>query len=331
MAIKEKAKIHSFNDIFGEQNKEIEGAQGISLSMLQPFHNHPFKLYEGERLDDMVRSIKELGVIVPIIVRPKEDGCFEILSGHNRVNAAKEVGLETVPAIIKEQISDDEAALIVTETNLIQRSFSDLSHSERAIALAAHHKTLKRQGARTDIIEGLEMLLKPYDIRDEETLSHAETKLTSLGKTGMKYNLSRPTVARYLRLNELIPEILKRVDREEIAFLTAVAISYLKENEQKLLEEVIACENFKTDIEKVKILRSFSEAGKLDKEKIQQILSGEITRKKSQAKQAVIKLKSKLLEKYFSREQRQTEIEEIIDKALALYFEHYQVEQSSKE
>lgn len=322
MVNKEKVKIHSFNDIFGEDNKELEGAQEISISMMQPFHNHPFKLYEGERFDDMVRSIKELGVIVPIIVRPKEDGIFEILSGHNRVNAAKVAGLETVPAVIKTELSDDEAALIVTETNLMQRSFSDLLHSEKAIALAAHHKTLKRQGARTDLIEELERLLNPYDTWDKGDMSHVETKLTSLGKTGMKYNLSRPTVARYLRLNELIPEILERVDREEIAFLAAVSLSYLKESEQRILEEVLIGEKVKVDMEKADILRSFAEAGKLDKEKIQQILSGDITKKKRQAKQAVIKLKPKLLEKYFSREQQQREIEEIIDKALALYFEH---------
>jgi len=327
MVNKEKVKIHSFNDIFGEDNKELEGAQEISISMLQPFHNHPFKLYEGERFDDMVRSIKELGVIVPIIVRPKEGGCFEILSGHNRVNAAKEVGLETVPAVIKEQLSDDEAALIVTETNLMQRSFSDLLHSERAIALAAHHKTLKRQGARTDLLEELEKLLKPHEIGDEGTLCHGGTRLTSLDKVGQKYSLSKRTVARYLRLNELISEILERVDSEEITFLAAVTLSYLKENEQMLLEDILAYEKVKVDKEKADILRSFSETGKLDKEKMQQILSGDITKKKSQAKQPYIKLKSKLLEKYFSREQQQSEIEEIIDKALALYFEHSQVEE----
>lgn len=327
MVNNEKVKIHSFNDIFGEDNKELEGAQEISISMLQPFHNHPFKLYEGERFEDMVRSIKELGVIVPIIVRPQEDDFFEILSGHNRVNAAKEAGLETVPAIIKKELSDDEAALIVTETNLMQRSFSDLLHSERAIALSAHHKTLKRQGARTDLLEELEKLLKPHEIGDEGTLCHGGTRLTSLDKVGQKYSLSKRTVARYLRLNELISKILERVDREEITFLVAVTLSYLKENEQMLLEDILAYEKVNVDKEKADILRSFSEAGKLDKEKMLQILSGDITKKKRQAKQAAIKLKPKLLEKYFSIEQRQSEIEEIIEKALALYFEHSQAEE----
>lgn len=331
MAIKEKVKLHSFNDIFGEDNKEIEGAQEINLSMLQPFHNHPFKLYEGERFDDMVRSIKELGVIVPIIVRPKEEGCYEILSGHNRVNAAKEAGLETVPAIIKKQLTDDEAALIVTETNLMQRSFSDLLHSERAIALAAHHKTLKRQGARTDIIEELERLLSNYNTTDDRGVCQVGTKLTSLDKVGQKYSLSKRTVARYLRLNELTSEILSRVDSGEIAFMAAVSLSYLKENEQKVLEEVLADEKSKIDMEKADVLRTFSETGNLDKEKIQQILSGDINLNKNQVKPVVIKLKPKLLEKYFSREQKQTEIEEIIDKALSLYFEQYQAEQSLKE
>ncbi|MDR2729214.1 MAG: ParB N-terminal domain-containing protein, partial [Chitinispirillales bacterium] len=104
----------------------------LSIDALVPFANHPFKPYEDSRFDDMVRSIKELGVIVPVIVRPKEDGIYEILSGHNRVNAAKQAGLAEVPVIIKENLTEEEASLIVTETNLVQRSFADLSHSERA-------------------------------------------------------------------------------------------------------------------------------------------------------------------------------------------------------
>lgn len=113
----------------------------LEIDSLVPYSNHPFKVYEGERLADMVRSIKEMGVLLPIIVRPLEDDTYEILSGHNRVNAAKLAELSEVPVIIKTGLNDDDAKLIVTETNLIQRSFSDLSHSERAIALKSHMDT----------------------------------------------------------------------------------------------------------------------------------------------------------------------------------------------
>ena len=104
----------------------------LQIDRLVPFKSHPFKLYEGKRFTDMAESIKANGVMLPIIVRPSENSTHEILSGHNRVNAAKAAGLDTVPAIVREGLTEDEAKLIVTETNLLQRSFADLSHSERA-------------------------------------------------------------------------------------------------------------------------------------------------------------------------------------------------------
>jgi len=131
----------------------------LDLNSLVPYTNHPFKMYDGERLDDMVRSVKELGVIVPLIVRPIGKDKFEILSGHNRFNAAELAGLSEVPIIIKEGLSDEEARLIVTETNLVQRSFTDLSHSERAVALKTHMDAIKAQGKRTDIINEVNKLL----------------------------------------------------------------------------------------------------------------------------------------------------------------------------
>ncbi|MCR4441250.1 MAG: ParB/RepB/Spo0J family partition protein [Peptococcaceae bacterium] len=321
MEIREKGRIQSFKDIFGDETKEAEGVKELPLSTLQPYENHPFKLYSGERFDDIVRSVKELGVIVPIIVRPKGEEKYEILSGHNRVNAAKTAGLQTIPAVIKDKLTDEEAALIVTETNLMQRSFADLCHSERAIALAMHHKTLKKQGARTDLINELEKLLNPHEIRGNRTSSQVETRLTSLGKTGIKYSLSRPTVARYLRLNELIPELLARVDKEEIAFIPAVALSYLRENEQRDVEAIMAENGFKVDMSKAEILRSYSEAGKLDKDIVYSVLAGELDKKKKSDKPVAFKLKAKLVAKFFSSGQKQAEIEEIIEKALILYFE----------
>jgi len=110
----------------------------LNIDFLIPYSNHPFRLYEGERLDDMVRSVKKFGIMVPVIVRHIKfsDRKFEILSGHNRVNAAKLAGLKEVPVIVQNDLSEKEAELIVTETNLHQRSFSDLSHSERAVCLA---------------------------------------------------------------------------------------------------------------------------------------------------------------------------------------------------
>lgn len=321
METREKGRIQSFKDIFGDKTNEVEGVKELSVSLLQPYENHPFKLYTGERFEDMVQSVKELGVIVPIIVRPKGDGEYEILSGHNRVNAAKAAGLDSVPVVIKDKLTDEEATLIVTETNLMQRSFSDLCHSEWAVALAAHHKTLKKQGVRTDLINEIEKLLNPHEDKENQTYSQVANKSKTLAVVGKAYSLSKDTVARYLRLNKLIPDLLNMVDNEEIAFIPAVSLSYLRESEQRDVEAIIAENSFKVDMCKADILRSYSETGKLDFDKIYSILSGELDRKKKSDKPAAIRLKPKIVAKFFSDGQKQAEIEEVIEKALTLYFQ----------
>ncbi|MCX7924037.1 MAG: ParB N-terminal domain-containing protein [Clostridia bacterium] len=319
-----KGKVRSFVDIFGEDitpdSKVKTGITEIEISKLVPFSNHPFKLYEGERLHDMVTSIKELGVILPIVIRPRDEEVYEILSGHNRVNAAKIAGLEKVPTVIKEGLSDDEANLIVTETNLLQRSFSDLSYSERAVALATHYNAIKHQGKRNDLINEIEMLSKVHDIKVETSLSQVGARMRSDEKVGEKYNLSKNTVARYLRLNELIPELLERVDNEEIAFIPAVALSFIKKSEQQDIERIISDNNFKVDMVKADILRSNSEAGSLPSDRIYAILSGELGKKKKSNKPVSIKIKPKVISRFFKQEQKPTEIEEVIEKALELYF-----------
>ncbi|NLP00031.1 MAG: ParB N-terminal domain-containing protein, partial [Clostridiaceae bacterium] len=150
-----KGKVRSFAEIFGEEavidQKPAGNKVEISIGKLIPFKGHPFKLYQGERLQGLVDSIREIGVILPVVVRPIKDGDYEILSGHNRVNAARIAGLDIVPAIIKEGLTEEEANLIVTETNLLQRSFSDLSHSERAIALKRHYDNIKEQSKKAQL------------------------------------------------------------------------------------------------------------------------------------------------------------------------------------
>ena len=199
-------------------NVPANATETLIIDDLVPFADHPFKLYEGERLDDMVRSIKELGVIVPIIVRPVADDeyTYEILSGHNRVNAAKIAGLKKVPIVIKTGLTDDEAKLIVTETNLVQRSFADLSHSERAIALKTHMDAIKSQGKRTDLIDELKTLSNPHEIGENGTSALLVPKLETREIAAERYGLNRMSVTRYIRLNFLIQSLLNRVDSDEI-------------------------------------------------------------------------------------------------------------------
>ena len=311
----------------------------IAIELLIPFANHPFKLYEGDRFSDMVRSIKEMGILLPIIVRPvdSENEQYEILSGHNRVNAAKAAGLTEVPVIIKRGLSDDEAKLIVTETNLVQRGFADLLYSERATALKNHMDAIKHQGKRVDLINEINELLNDDKIAENDSLGSiaqsAESQVNdSLGNfaqsansreiTAKKYGLSPRNISNYIRLCKLNSALLNKVDNETIAFIPAILISYLSPDEQTELNSVLDKNNYKVDIKKAELLRSYSENKKLTNDKILQILSGELNKKPKTTKSpAVFKLKYKIYSKYFDETMDHEEAESIIDKALAKYFE----------
>ena len=294
----------------------------LDITELVPYANHPFALYEGVRLDDMVRSIRENGVIVPIIVRPLDDLEleFEILSGHNRVNAAKIAGLTKVPAVIMHGLSDEDAKLIVTETNLNQRSFADLSHSQRAIALKHHMDAVKAQGKRNDLIKEIEMLSNPDEIKENGTCSLLGNKSKSLDKTGAQYGLSKNSVARYVRIAALNISLQKRIDNDEIGLYPAVSLSYLTADEQEELERQMDNMAYKVDMKKAESLRELSADGKLTPEKMRLILSGELNKKPKVKNAPPFKLKAKIYQKYFDGDSTQSEIEATIDQALAEYF-----------
>jgi ParB family chromosome partitioning protein len=294
----------------------------VSLELLIPYANHPFKLYEGDRLADMVRSIKEMGVLLPIIVRPVDsgDGRYEILSGHNRVNAAKEAGLTEVPAIIKPDLSDEDAKLIVTETNLVQRSFTDLSYSEKAVALKHHMEAISSQGKRNDIIDEINTLLNAGITEETSTSYQIDTKLRSNAKTGGQYGLSSASVARHIRISYLIAPLQERVDNDEIGFIPAVSISYLAAGEQEKLNKILEGSAYKIDMKKAGLLRGCSENKKLTDDVIIQILSGEFNKKPKTKTPPPLKIKYKIYSKYFGEAVKLSEMEEIIDKALEEYF-----------
>ncbi|MBU5676917.1 ParB/RepB/Spo0J family partition protein [Alkaliphilus sp. MSJ-5] len=320
----EKKKIININDLFSDEDcilgSSDEGIKEIYLYKLIPFRNHPFKLYEGQRLEDMVESIKEYGVITPIIVRPipiQEDK-YEILSGHNRANAAKIVGLEKIPAVIKEGLTDEEAMLIVTETNLIQRSFADLSHSERARVLVEHYNSIKQQGKRTDLIDELQNLSNAVNFNDNNDACQLGTQGRTDTKLSQNYDLSGRTIARYLKIDTLIGELKDRIDTNEIPFMAGVEIAFLKEDEQEIIEGILKKNKSKVDIKKAEILKSFSQSRNFSYDKANEVLSGGYFDKPKKIKS--FKLKPKLVSRYFKENQTQKEIEEIIENALEIYF-----------
>lgn len=207
--------------------KSENGVEQIAIDSIKAFHNHPFHLYEGERLDDMVESIHEHGVLNPVIVLKTDDG-YEMLSGHNRANAAKLAGLIEVPAIVKVGLSEAEAYVYVIETNLMQRSFAELMPSEKAAVMAAHYDKVCCQGKRNDIIRELQIL---SGVNPEDTCCHNGNKLKSLDVIASEYDFSSRNAARYLRLNHLIQPFKDLMDENKIALLAAVDVFYLTEEE----------------------------------------------------------------------------------------------------
>jgi ParB family chromosome partitioning protein len=320
-------KLTSLDEMFGSISnsnieKKIENNNVIAIDSLIPYKNQPFKPYEGKRFDDMVCSIKDLGVLEPLIIRPLlGDIKYEILAGNNRWRAAKAAGHTEVPIIIKEGLTDEEAMLIVTETNLIQRSFADLSHSERAFVLSQHYEAIKSQGKRLDIINEVKMLLNADEIRDEETCGPVGHKLKSRDKTGMEYGLSARNVTRYLRINGLVSELKEFIDDENISIRAGVQLSYLSEDNQYYLVDVIENNKVKIDENLASMLHDMETKNRLNEKTMLQAITGTYFKpKKELSIFKGVKLKPVVVKKYFNEKQSAKEVEDIIDKALDMYF-----------
>jgi len=335
MAIpKPRAPLINFDEMLGieaQHDTAPAPVQGgiveMDFSLMESFPNHKFKLYEGQQLTDMVDSIRQFGILLPIILWYTEDGRHIILSGHNRKNAAQLAGFTKGPVIIRENLTYEDAVLIVTESNLRQRSFADMSYSERAYCLAQHYAALKSQGKRNDLLAEIEMLLNPHDTNENSTSSEPQTKLRSDEKLGQNYGLSRDKVAKYIRISNLIEPLIFRVDSGEIAFLAAYDLSFVEdEAQQQRIADLMESDNYKVDTKKAELFHSYYKAGKLTDTAIVQILSGEKTRKPKSNKPQPVKIKPAVISKYFTPQQTQKEIEEVIDKALALYFENQESE-----
>jgi len=290
----------------------------IVIETLTPFSGHPFRLYEGERLDDMVASIKANGVLVPIIVR-RIEAKLEILAGHNRVNAAKLAGLEEIPTIIFENVSDADAMVYVVETNLLQRSFSDMTHSEKAAVIASHHSKMFSQGKRNDILEQIKMLENPHEYRENSTSAEMRKGVGARETVASEYGLKPNQVALYLRVQHLIKPLQERLDKDEYALSIAANLSFLKETEQTAVDDCINRNNLSVDMKKTDILRQYSQKGKLNAESIQRTLAGEATPKPNRT--PTVKVSKAVYAKYFKPNQSAKEVQDIVEKALALYFE----------
>lgn len=284
----------------------------IPVKKIVPFHNHPFRLYEGERLNDMVESIKEHGVLNPVIVLKLGSG-YEMLAGHNRWNAAKIAGVEEIPAIVKEDLSEEEAYVYVIETNLMQRSFTDLLPSEKAAVLAERYEKVTCQGKRNDILQEI-ALLEGKDV--EVSCGHSDHKTKSRDVLGSEYELSGSSVARLLRLNKLIPVLKEMVDAQTLAFMVAVKLSNFSEGEQAVIAELAKHGKLKLNPKSVDKIASV--AGEITSEKVMEILGGDA--KEKVPKVVKLKVPAEIYMKYFSN-MKLIEAEAIVGKALEAWFQ----------
>jgi len=299
-----------------------DGIAMLEIDVLDNFEGHPFKTYEGERLSEMVQSIKEFGIISPIIVRPKVNARFEILSGHNRVKAAKISKITSVPAFVMTDISDEEANLIVTETNLIQRSFNDLVHSEKALVLKRHRDALKEarggKGRKIELLSEIESILISSENEQCVELGLIVPKSNSRKETADKFGIDARSVSRYIRLNFLIESLLERVDADEIGLYPAVSLSFISKDEQVLLDKVLNETQRRLDIKKSELLRTLSKNKQFTYEEVKKVITGRAI--DSNKIPPPLKINHDIYSKYFKEDVKHKEIENIIVLALDEYF-----------
>ncbi|MCR4686051.1 MAG: ParB/RepB/Spo0J family partition protein [Lachnospiraceae bacterium] len=283
--IKGKVQIASYDDLLsGGVDHSKSDITDMPLINLYEFKNHPFHVVDDEKMDELVQSIKEKGVLSPAIVRKREKGGYEIISGHRRRRACELAGLLSMPVIIKD-LDDNDATILMVDAN-IQRE--NILPSERAYSLKMKMNALKNQGKRNDLTSG-----------------QSDPKLTA-EKIGDKEGISASVVKRYVRLTNLIPDILQRVDAGKIGFMQAVDLSYIPEKEQKIIMGVIEDNDKKMTARQAKMLRNAYECGTLDREEVTSILIG---------KNAIIRtvtLSESELKNFFPEDMDAGDIKEII-------------------
>lgn len=289
--------LKSVDDIFQTEENRADAqrkrVQEIPLDQLKPFRNHPFKVRDDQRMLDTVDSIREYGVLVPAIARPDPEGGYELISGHRRKRGCEMAGLQTMPVIIRD-LDDDAAVLVMVDSN-IQRE--ELLPSERAFAYKMKLEALKHQGARSDL-----------------TSRQVVGKLEMADVVGQNAGESGRQVQRYIRLTELISELLDMVDERKLAFNPAVEVSYLKRDEQRMLLEAMDAEQTTPSLSQAQRLKKFSQEGRLTEEAMSAIMSEE---KKSDMDK--VTLRSDTLRRYFPKSYTPKQMEQTIIKLLDVW------------
>ena len=272
---------------------QLEKVVTLNPADISDFPNHPFKVKQDETMAEMVDSVKQYGVLVPALVRPKADGGYEMVAGHRRKCAATLAGITEMPCIVR-NLTDDEATIIMVDSNLQRET---ILPSEKAFAYKMKLEAMKRQGQRSDL-----------------TSTPLVSKSRSNEELGQKNGDSREQVRRFIRLTELIPSVLDMVDSGKIAFRPAVELSYLSKEQQQSLYDTMECEDCTPSLAQAIKMKEFSRDGKLTEEVILSIMQEEKPNQREQ-----FKMPKERISKYFAPGTPAQKIEDTIIKALELY------------
>ena len=284
-------KLQSVDELLGVP--EIGGTQEIEIERIHAFPDHPFKVLDDEKMDTLVDSIRENGILNPVIVRPDQSGNYEMISGHRRLHAAGIVGLQKIPAIVKE-MSDDEAIIKMVDAN-IQRE--EIFPSERAFSFKMKMEAMSRQGQRNDLTSGQNVPKLTSDVIGEEN-----------GMSGRQ-------VKRYIRLTELIPELLECTDNKKIGLVMGVDLSYLDEQVQKWVYEYFKENGFLKPVQ-VEALKNYPNLSNATQFSVISIMNDALSKKSEESK---LSFSAKKLDKYFPPQYSTKERESIIIQLLELW------------
>lgn len=299
-----KPSLTSYDDIFStEASRQQEQIQRLALSELHPFKDHPFRVLDDDRMMETVESVKEYGVLVPIIARPMADGGYEIVSGHRRKRACELAGLNEIPAIVRD-LDDDEAVIIMVDSNL-QRE--NILPSERAKAYQMKLEAIKHQGERRDL-----------------TSRQLVGKLEAADLIGQDTGESGRQIQRILRLNNLEPPLIDKVDAGKLAFTPAVELSYLKPEEQQWLDTALENTQQTPSLSQAQRMKRESKQGTLSEQGIMEIMT---ENKQTVPPKGSVVLPQEKLTKYFPRSYTTEQMEKVIFKLLDYWMRKRQMSQ----
>ena len=279
----QRMQLPKLDDLFTSQAQrdyeKAEKVEQIDINKITDFPNHPFKVINDDKMQDMVESVKKYGIILPVIVRRKDEGTYEMISGHRRKKACELAGIKQMRCIVKD-LSDDEATILMVDSN-IQRE--EILPSEKAFAYKMKLEAMKHQGKRVDLGE-------------EETsvpMAHNFENMTSREILGKQVGESQDQIRRYIRLTYLIPELLEQVDLKRIAFRPAVELSYLSEENQYVVQNIFEFDEVTPSLSQAIRLKKLEQEGRLTDEKIEEIMQQEKPNQKE-----FIKIHHEKIEKY---------------------------------